>query len=85
MQLEQEEKEKNGSAMTPTHVILKVPADVILMLKREFVISDESLEVFVVSVIEKAIQDRIGEQNAKVFNEAETIEMEDDLKGLGYI
>lgn len=64
---------------------LKVPADVITMLKREFVLSDDSLEVFVTSVIEKAIQDRIGEQNAKVFNEAETMEMEDDLKGLGYI
>lgn len=85
MKLEQEQEQKNGSAMTPTHVTLKVPADVILMLKREFVISDDSLEVFVTSVIEKAIQDRIGEQNAKVFNEAETIEMEDDLKGLGYI
>jgi hypothetical protein len=85
MKQEQEQKQKNGSAMTPTHVTLKVPADVITMLKREFVLSDDSLEVFVTSVIEKAIQDRIGEQNAKVFNEAETMEMEDDLKGLGYI
>lgn len=85
MKLEQEQQQKNGSAITPTHVTLKVPADVITMLKREFVLSDDSLEVFVTSVIEKAIQDRIGEQNAKVFNEAETSEMEDDLKGLGYI
>lgn len=85
MKLEQEQQQKNGSAITPTHVTLKVPADVITMLKREFVLSDDSLEVFVTSVIEKAIQNRIGEQNAKVFNEAETSEMEDDLKGLGYI
>lgn len=85
MKLEQDQKQKSGSAIAPTHVTLKVPADVITMLKREFVLSDDSLEVFVTSVIEKAIQNRIGEQNAKVFNEAETIEMEDDLKGLGYI
>jgi hypothetical protein len=36
-------------------------------------------------LIEKAVADRISETNSKIFSDSEVKEMEDDLKGLGYI
>ena len=54
-------------------------------LKRTFSIKDEQVEPFLATLIEKAIQDYIADENAKVLSQSETKELEEDLRGLGYI
>jgi exoribonuclease R len=58
---------------------------IISSLKKEFNISDLEIEGFITTIINKTIEEHMGEANSKVFSQAETEEIEDDLKGLGYI
>lgn len=62
-----------------------LPTSIILSLKREFSVQDDEVAKSMQMIIQKAIEERIAENNAKVFTEAETKELEEDLKGLGYI
>ena len=39
----------------------------------------------ITSLLERSIAEHVGETNSNVFSESETKEIEDDLKGLGYI
>ena len=54
-------------------------------LKRTFSIRDEEVETFLTTLLEKTIQDYIADENAAVLSNVETKELEEDLKGLGYI
>jgi hypothetical protein len=40
---------------------------------------------FVTFLLEKAVADRVSEADSKVFTDSEVKELEEDLKGLGYI
>lgn len=62
-----------------------LPASVIHSLKKELNVHDSEVADSIQTIIQKAIEDRIAENNSKVFTEAETKELEEDLKGLGYI
>ncbi len=55
------------------------------MLKKELDIEEKEIHRFVISTLEKVIAERIGQSNAQIFSEAETKEIEENLKGLGYI
>ena len=66
-------------------VSVSISVNVINSLKKEFGITDNDVDKFVTSVIEKKIMEHIDETNSKVFSESETRDIEDDLKGLGYI
>jgi hypothetical protein len=68
-----------------TKIAVYIPETTISSLKKEFNIEDADLNDFVTSMIERRIAEHIGETNSKVFSESETKELEDDLKGLGYI
>ena len=72
-------QEENGD------VSIKIPTKTIDALRKEFGISEEDLSDFIISLIEKRILENIDETNSKVFSQSQTKEIEDDLKGLGYI
>lgn len=65
--------------------VVKIDMSVLDSLKRTFSIKDEQLEPFLATLIEKAIQDYISDENAQVLSQSETKELEEDLRGLGYI
>ena len=62
-----------------------LPVQTLDMVKKEFDLGEANIESFLVSVLEKAVQDHNIQQDSDVFTEAETKELENDLKGLGYI
>ena len=68
-----------------TKIAVYIPETTISSLKKEFNIEDADLNDFVTSMIERRVAEHIGETNSNVFSESETKELEDDLKGLGYI
>jgi len=72
---------ENSSSKIPIYI----PVSTIQSLKKELGISDNELENFVASLIERKIAEHIGEVNSGIFTEDETEEIEGDLKGLGYI
>lgn len=63
-----------------------LPIQTIDLVKKEFELREDNIESFLVSVLEKAVQDHNMNQGSDdVFSEAETKELENNLKGLGYI
>lgn len=71
----------NNNAHTAVYLSIKT----ISLLKKEFNIPETEVEHFIDSMLNKIIEEHIGETNSKIFSEDETKEIEDDLKGLGYI
>lgn len=76
---------QNQMRQINSKVAVHLPMETLSSLKKEFNISDPEIESFVAAIINKMVEEHIGETNSKVFTEAETKEIEDDLKGLGYI
>lgn len=64
---------------------VSLPIETIDSLKTQFDISDTEVKSFLAALIDKAIKERSGTDDSQVFTEAECLEMEEDLKGLGYI
>lgn len=64
---------------------ISIPVKTIEDLKSEFDINDMEIKSFIAALIDKAIKERIGTNDLQVFTQAECLEMEEDLKGLGYI
>ena len=62
-----------------------LPVQTLDLVKKEFDLGEANIESFLVSVLEKAVQDHNIQQDSDVFTEPETKELENDLKGLGYI
>lgn len=54
-------------------------------LKNEFDLSDSAIESFITALIERSVSEHLGKNNSNILSESETHELEDDLKGLGYI
>jgi hypothetical protein len=72
---------ENGSAKIAIHIPIKT----FNALRKEFDIFEEDVEGFVTSLIERIIMEHAGEANSKVLTGKEEKELEDDLKGLGYL
>jgi hypothetical protein len=66
-------------------VALYVPARVIHSLTQEFGIQQGDIDNFVTLLLERSVTEHIAESNSKLFTESQTKEIEEDLKGLGYI
>ena len=63
-----------------------LPVQTLDLVKKEFDLGEANIESFLVSVLEKAVEDHnMNQGSEEVFTEAETKELESDLKGLGYI
>jgi hypothetical protein len=71
--------------MEKKEIPVNIPSHTVNSMKKEFGLADSDISMFVTSLIEKKIADHISEVNSKAFSESETKEIEDDLKGLGYI
>jgi len=54
-------------------------------LKKAFLLTDDQVQSFLNTLIDKTIQEHIAEENSKVLSESESKELEDDLRGLGYL
>jgi len=78
---------KNEEPRTQSYeqVAVYIPANTIHSLKKEFDVKEADLGTFITNLIERTVNEHIGETNSKVFSESEAKEIEDDLKGLGYI
>lgn len=64
---------------------VNVPANTINSLVREFSLNEHEIESFIVYMIERSIMEHASAANSRVFTESETKELEEDLRGLGYI
>lgn len=64
---------------------VSLPYETIESLKNEFNISDSEVKSMLTAIINQAIKEHVGTSDSKVFTQAECLEMEEDLKGLGYI
>ena len=64
---------------------IQIPTRSISSLKKEFNISEAEVSSFIASLIERMIGEHIANTNSKAFSEMEIKELEDNLKGLGYI
>ena len=72
---------KNEKEFEPVYL----SASTITSLRKEFGITADETAKSIEGIIQKAIGERIAENNSNVFTEAETKELEEELKGLGYI
>ncbi|MBI3638685.1 MAG: hypothetical protein HY223_00020 [Thaumarchaeota archaeon] len=64
---------------------INLPLTTIDMLTKEFGLTEPEIDSFVAAVIEKIIMEHAGKNNPEVFSTEEIREIEDNLKGLGYI
>ena len=78
-------RELDVKSSIKTNNTIQLPAYALDSLKREFGISDGEVESLVATIIEKAIAVKLGQKNNNGLTESEVKELEDDLKGLGYI
>lgn len=74
-----------GSLEIHEETRVDLPAKTIDSLKKEFNISDVEVKSFLTALIDTAIQEQLRNNDSRVFTEDECLEMEEDLKGLGYI
>jgi len=71
---------ENSEQMT-----IQIPTRSLFSLKREFNITEAEVSSFVAALIERIISEHIADTSSKAFSEMEMRELEDNLKGLGYI
>lgn len=64
---------------------VNIPQGIVHSLRKEFNLPENEIDNFVTCLIEKAVAERVSETNSKVFSDSEVKELEEDLKGLGYI
>jgi hypothetical protein len=76
---------KNYQIQQHEKIAIDLHAQTLHRLKEEFNLKDDDLVSFVNSLLEVKIMEHLCENNSKVFSESETHEIEEDLKGLGYI
>ncbi len=62
-----------------------LPIKTLESLKKEFNLTEAEIEGFIAASINRMIEEHVGETNSRIFSKTETKELEDDLKGLGYI
>ena len=64
---------------------VNLPLRTVNLLTKEFNIGEHELDSFIAAVIERLVEEHSTKNNAEVFTGAEIKEIEDNLKGLGYI
>jgi hypothetical protein len=81
------EYKNNESNQTQRKEIpINIPLTTLNSLKREFNLSSEAeIGAYITCLIDRAVTEHIAEANSNVFSDSEVKELEDDLKGLGYI
>jgi hypothetical protein len=52
---------------------------------KEFNLTDNEVEKFIISSLEKIVVEKNSARNLEVFTKAETKEIEEELNGLGYL
>ena len=62
-----------------------LPLSTVEQLAKEFKLKEEEIDSFVAATIEKIISEHTVRKNQEVFSGDEIKEIEDNLKGLGYI
>ena len=80
-----EYKNNTGNEMRGKEIPVHIPLTTLNSLKKEFNISEAEIGAFVTCLIDRAVTEHIAEANSNVFSDSEVKELEDDLKGLGYI
>lgn len=80
-----EDAERSTPENVNGKIAIHIPMKTFNAIRKEFDILEHDVEGFVTSLIERIIMEHIGEANSKVLSSAEEKELEDDLKGLGYL
>jgi phenylalanyl-tRNA synthetase beta subunit len=62
-----------------------IPATIWNSLRTEFDLSEGDMEAFIVNSLDKIAMEHNHEINSKTLTQDETNEIEDNLKGLGYL
>ncbi len=78
-------EESRTTLEEPLEKPIVLPRHMLSSLKRELNLTDEQVTGYVIALVEKSLSDHIADANAKIFSASETEEIENDLKGLGYI
>lgn len=81
----EEYKNNGGNEQQPKQIPVHIPVTTLNSIKKEFNISEAEVGPFITCLIDKAVTEHIAEANSNVFSDSEVKELEDDLKGLGYI
>ena len=68
-----------------TEKTINIPARTMALLTKEFSIKEEDVGSFMAAVIERIVSEHAQKTNSEVFSGDEIKEIEDNLKGLGYI
>ena len=68
-----------------TQKSINIPSGTLDLLMKELKIREEDVGSFLAGVIDKIISEHIQKTNSEVFSGDEIKEIEDNLKGLGYI
>jgi len=77
-------KEYKAILQEPSVEPVYLPKQILSSLQRDLNITETQITSFLISLIEKTVSNHLAEQG-KVFSASETEEIENDLKGLGYI
>jgi hypothetical protein len=80
-----EYKNNGGNEARGKEMPVHIPLTTLNSLKKEFNISEAEIGAFVTCLIDRAVTEHIAEASSNVFSDSEVKELEDDLKGLGYI
>ncbi len=64
---------------------IDLPFSTVQSLKEQLRMSDEQVLEKLSTIVKKAVQDLIETNDSDVFTQEEAKELEEDLKGLGYI
>lgn len=62
-----------------------IPSRTISLLIKEFNLKEEDIDSYIAGIIERIVSEHAQNANSEVFSGDEVKEIEDNLKGLGYI
>jgi predicted HTH transcriptional regulator len=85
LQIREYNNDNDSSKEQGKQIAVHLPITTLNSLKKEFNISEADISSFITCLIDRAVAEHIAEANSKVFSDSEVKELEDDLKGLGYI
>ena len=83
--MSKESRITHSIANTADKKAVYIPARTWNMLRREFNLSDTDMEAFIVTALDKIAVEHNQETNSAILAQDESDEIEDNLKGLGYL
>ena len=66
-------------------ISVNIPSKLVSSIMKEFNLSDNEIENFIMSTLERVVVEKNSARNLGVFTKAETKEIEEELNGLGYL